>query len=81
MNVMNNENKTPLLLAYQKANNIENVTILLQHGADINKTNKESGACAFHFAAFWSDKSMIEFLIGKGISVNVIDTDNKTPLS
>ena len=80
VNVMDNDNRTPLLWACCQANNIDNVTALLTHGADINKTNKEYGACALHYAAKFSDKSMIEFLIGKGISVNVMDNDNRTPL-
>ena len=77
---MDNDNRTPLLWSCEKANNVDNVTVLLRHGADINKTNKECGACALHYAAMFSDKSMIEFLIEKGISVNVMDNDNRTPL-
>ena len=52
----------------------------MKHRADINKNNKEYGACVLYNAAQLSDKSLIEFLIGKGISVNVIDNDNDTPL-
>ena len=80
VNVMDNDNKTPLLWACQKANNSENATVLLEQGAYINRINKENGACALHYAAKFSDKNMIEFLIKNDMSVNAMDNDNKTPL-
>ena len=52
---------------------------MLRHGADINATNK-SGACVLHFAAKFANTSVIEFLLWKGIHVDVKDYDNKTPL-
>ena len=52
----------------------------MRHGADFQQTDEEYGACALHFAAKFSDKRTIEFLIGKDISVNVMDNDNRTPL-
>ena len=39
LNVMNDDHKTPLLLACQEANNINQEKFLLKRGADINKTN------------------------------------------
>ena len=80
INVIDTDKYTPLLWACQGPNNIGNVEVLLKHGADINITNREYGACALHYAAMDSDNSMIEFLIGKGILVNVVRNDNKTPL-
>ena len=80
VNVVDNDNKTPLLWA-DKPNYVENVTALLKCGADINKVNAQSGACTLYYAAKDADKRMIEFLMEKGISVNVIDKDNKTPMS
>ena len=80
VNVMDNDNKTPLLWACQGAKNVDNVTVLLKHEADINKSNKTSGASVLHYAALESDKSMIEFLFRKGITVNVTDDDSEIPL-
>ena len=53
---MDNDNRTPLLWACQQANNVHKVTVLLRHGADINKTDKRNGACALHYASKFSDK-------------------------
>ena len=78
VNVIDNDNETPLLWACCNANNVDNVTALLRHLAYINKTNKTSGTSAFHCAALESDKSMIEFFFGKCISVNVIDNKKNT---
>ena len=80
VNMVDKDNQTPLLWACIKANNIENVKVLLGHGADIQISSKEYGASALHYAAQLSDKSMVEFLILNGISVNVVDNENKTPL-
>ena len=74
--VIDNDNKTPLLWVSPKTKNVDNVIVLLENGADINNTYKEYGACALHYTANFSDKSMFEFSIGKGMSVEVMD--NKT---
>ena len=52
VNVIDNDNETPLLWAYCNANNVDNVTALLRHLAYINKTNKTSDASALHLCSF-----------------------------
>ena len=80
VNIKDNDNETPLLWACQAKNQVQNVAKLLQHGTDINAVSKEHGANALHNAAKFSDKGLIEFLLSAGISVNVVDNNNNTPL-
>ena len=80
VNVTDNDNNTPLTLACHVLNNVKNASTLLKHGADINVTSKSSGAGLLHCAAKFSDICMIEMLLANGISVNVPDADNMTPL-
>ena len=68
-------------MGVSKAIKIENITVLLNHEADFNKTNTESSTYALHYATKFSDKITNKFSVGKGISVNVMDYDYKTPLS
>ena len=80
VNAADNDYENPLLWACKEPNNIENITVLLQHGADINRIDKVDGAGVLHYATVCSDINTIEFLLKKVISVNVADNDNKTPL-
>ena len=79
VNMTDNENRTPLLWACYNRNNEKNVKCLLEHKADVNITNK-SKCSPLHFAAQFSDKNVITALIKKGISVNVLDDNDKSPL-
>ena len=79
-NVKDNDNKTPLLWGCQNKKTIENATLLLKYSAEINVINKEHGACALHYAAKHSDKEMIQFLLERGVDVNVASSDSETPL-
>ena len=80
VNEVDKDGETPLLWACQAADNIENVTVLMQHGADINAFNKVNGAGVLHSVAKCSDKSTVEFLLKEGVSVNIADNDDETPL-
>ena len=51
---------------------------LIEHGADIKSTGKD-GTTLLHIAADNGDKEMIEYLIGKGIPVNIRDMEDETP--
>lgn len=51
---------------------------LIEHGADIKSTGKD-GTALLHIAADNGDKEMIEYLIGKGIPVNIRDKEDETP--
>ena len=80
INVTDCKNQTPLLWACEEEDNVENVKVLLQYGAQINHIYQEDGASFLHQAALVSDTSMIEVLIAKGLLVNIRDNDNETPL-
>ena len=60
---------------------VDNVTSLIHNGADINTISKSSGGTALHYAAKFSDKQVVEYLLGKGISVNATGKCSKTPIS
>ena len=49
-------------------------------GTSIDEADEETGAGALHYAVQYSDKAMTEFLLKKGISVNVMDNNYETPL-
>ena len=80
VNVVNNDNQTPLMWACSVKNNIRNVTTLLEHGADVNVANKEDGASALHFAAKYADQEIIESLLKANASINITDDQQQTPL-
>ena len=78
VNVIDNDSETPLLWACCKANNVDNVTVLLRHGADICIADLGKDVCASHYATKFVDVCIIEFLIDKGISVKVMDNETHT---
>ena len=79
VNIFNDNRDTPLMWACQAKGNIENVRILLAHGADINLIGRENNS-ALHFAAKCADSETIQYLINHNISVNIINNVKTTPL-
>lgn len=58
---------------YEKCNlTINMAKLLIERGADVNQS--ANGVYPVHAAAFWHDRSMLEYLLGKGA-----DPDVKTP--
>ena len=80
VNVIDNENKTPLAWAFSTTNKLENVAALLANGADLNMLSKEEGASILHFAAKSGSSEMVKLLLDHNISVNVLDNEGRTPL-
>ena len=81
VNATDNNNKTPLLQAYQNIKNADEViTTLLKHGADINVINKKYGAGALHYTAKYAGKTLVKNLLYRNFLVNSTDNDNETPL-
>ena len=71
---------TPLMWACKSKNNAENVSTLIQYGADVNATTEINGTSALHIAAPYSDSEVIKTLLKQGVSINVFDKDDETPL-
>ena len=80
VNMIDNENKTPLAWAFITTNKLENVVALLERGADMNMLNKEEGASILHFAALSGNSEMVKLLLAHNLSVNELDNEGCTPL-
>ena len=78
VNASDNDSQTPLIWACSRKNNVNTVATLLDHGADI--TESPYGQSGLHFAAKYGDSEMIKLLLERGISINTVDSDEKTPL-
>ena len=78
VNKFYNDNETPLLWACQKSDNLRNVTVLIEYGADMTLTDKKYYSTVLHNAAKFSAANMIQFWLDKGISVDVTDRENDT---
>jgi ankyrin repeat protein len=55
------------------------VTLLLDHGADINATN-DAGDSAMHAAAFRGSEGIIKFLLASGANLQAKNKQGRTPL-
>ncbi len=58
----------------------EEVSHLLDAGADINSKDQEHGEGAIHLASKFGDKELIEFLINQGANVEDRDDQGRTAL-
>ncbi|UOX38551.1 ankyrin repeat containing protein [Finch poxvirus] len=58
----------------------EIVRLLLEHGADVNKKDKNTDSTALHFIADNKDTRIMEFLILYGAEVNIPDRCDNYPL-
>jgi ankyrin repeat protein len=58
----------------------EIVALLLDHGADINAKDEESGATPLYHAASWGRREVVELLLGRGADSRAPAADGKTPL-
>ena len=78
-NMTDNSSRSPLLCACLEGDRLENVITLVKHGAKIHKVDKD-GKSALHFAATFSSPEVIMFLLFLGMSVNMTDNSDRTPL-
>jgi ankyrin repeat protein len=69
----------PLINA-ARAQDIDNVRLLLSRHADVNETQGD-GATALHWAAHWNHLKIADLLIAAGANVNSRDDLGVTPLS
>ncbi len=61
---------TPLH-TYAKRNDIENATIFLEHGADINAVDDEFYSTPLGYAARYGKQQMVNFLLKQGADPNL----------
>jgi ankyrin repeat protein len=59
---------------------IATLTLLLEHGADINGQESGRGLTALHEAARWGWNDVVKFLIAHGADVRATDTRGMTPV-
>jgi ankyrin repeat protein len=69
---------TPMTEAI-RANKIDFVKMFVDKGADLKKVTS-MGESYLHFAAFFNKEGIADYLIGKGIDVNIKKRGNLTPL-
>ena len=70
----------PIHLAVIKDNQ-EVLQVLIDGGANLNvKSNDEHGFTALHWAAYYCLNDMASLLMDLGATVNVLDTNNATPV-
>ncbi|XP_062605992.1 uncharacterized protein LOC134267803 [Saccostrea cucullata] len=76
--IQNEHGSSPLHLACV-IGNLEIVTTLVTHGANVNIPDK-TGSTSLHIAVKHEHRDVISFLIFKGANVNARDNDGCTPL-
>jgi len=71
---------TPMLEAC-RSGNLERVSLLLEHGADINKSTSDTGITPLLVAAAAGQSSVVQLLLDKGAQIDKARSDNgATPL-
>ncbi len=80
VNALNAEGWTPLMAAVDNGS-LENVRLLLQHGAKINEKNNAGETALLRACQPWSSNTaMIRVLLEAGADPNIGDKDGETPL-
>lgn len=72
------EGTTPLINATME-NNVDEVTALIEEGADINEADSE-GSTPLHWAIYYASYEAAEVLLEKGADPNTVDIYESTPL-
>jgi len=70
---------TTLLQDKARLGDIEKVTMLLDHGANIDAIDEEFRSTALGFAARWGQREMVSYLIERGADVNKAGASWATP--
>jgi uncharacterized protein len=70
---------TPLLWAVM-GQDLALVTLLLDHGADVNETNA-AGSTPLHKAAVLGNATLVRLLLARGANVNARNSGGQTPLT
>lgn len=76
--MMDIEGTTPLINAALE-NDVEEIKILLENGADINEADLD-GSTPLHLAVYYSSYDAAEFLLQEGADPNTVDQYDSTPL-
>ena len=79
VNLTDNSSRSQLLCACLEGGRLENIKTLVEHGALINQVD-EDGKLALHFAATFSSPEVVMYLLSVGMSVNMTDNSDQTPL-
>lgn len=75
----NDLGSSPLLWAIM-GQDVAAVTLLLDHGADINETTT-AGSTSLHKAAVVGNAMMVQLLLARGAKVNARNSGGQTPLT
>ncbi len=71
--------KTPLIVAAEK-NNVKMARLFIEHGAELNRTNKY-GRTALHTAVMHNSLKAADFLLSQqGININAVDYTQSMPI-
>lgn len=76
-----NWHHTTLLQDKARLGDIEKVTLLLDHGAEIDATDEEFKSTALGFAVRWGQREVAGFLIERGADINRSGAPWATPLA
>lgn len=75
----NDLGSSPLLWAIT-GQDVEAITLLLDHGADINETTT-AGSTPLHKAAVTGNAALVRLLLARGANVNARNSGGQTPLT
>ena len=77
--IKNSGGSTALHIAVQLSRKIEFVQLLVEHGADVNATDKD-GTAPIHLAAAYGQESVLEYLLQQGANAEITCMSHGTPL-
>ncbi|UIP92258.1 ankyrin repeat domain-containing protein [Wolbachia endosymbiont of Anopheles demeilloni] len=70
-----------LLMNSSKGENIQQITELIEAGANINAVTTVQKETPLHIAVRYGHKEVAELLLDRGANVNAVDKKGRTPLS
>lgn len=71
----------PLLCKIAGTNRCDIAELLIDKGADVNQTDQILGWSPCHVATWFNEAEMLTFLLSRGASINVFDSQLKVPLA
>ena len=73
------DTKLPMIFHAVKKGTLEILDLLIKSGANTQQIHKKVGS-TIHYAVKHRKSDMVKYLVGKGVDVNIKDSQHETPL-